>query len=310
MLNILLVNPKSEDAKCAPGNLAILATIATKLGHRVLVVDLNKEHLYRTQFFDVVGITGMVSQKSEIVKFANSFRLTTEEEEKEFVTSTVIAVGSWAHLNPVEALLSTSAIKYVCIGEDEKVWKEFLQKYPHVKGIEGLGYRDNYDRIFLNRQKTHITNLDLNIGCGDKPCNIGIDIRKTKFTTVQASCEKLPFQNNVFDKVSARMLLEHLGNPVVALEEVKRVLKNEGLFCAIVPKDSKMTIYKLKLIFLLKLKECVNVQNDLKKGEHKVQFSVSGSEEMLKMSGFRNVKVFTKFIFPFVDGEIVMEGRI
>jgi hypothetical protein len=71
-----------------------------------------------------------------------------------------------------------------------------------------------------------------------------------------------------------------------------------------------MTIYKLKLIFLLKLKECVNVQNDLKKGEHKVQFSVSGSEEMLKMSGFRNVKVFTKFIFPFVDGEIVMEGRI
>jgi ubiquinone/menaquinone biosynthesis C-methylase UbiE len=151
--------------------------------------------------------------------------------------------------------------------------------------------------------------LTLEIGCGDKKVkNIGIDIRKTPFTTVLASCEFLPFSDSVFDKVSARMALEHLNNPVVAILEAKRVLKVQGEFEAVVPKDSKGTIYQLKQILLLRLKGSYRFYKDVKDGAHKWQFHVKGTKVLFEELGFRNVKVYLKMIFPYVDGDMIIEG--
>jgi SAM-dependent methyltransferase len=150
--------------------------------------------------------------------------------------------------------------------------------------------------------------LELSIGCGDKPCDIGIDIRKTKFTTVQASCDYLPFGSGIFDKVSARMLLEHLGNPVVALKEAKRVLKvGEKLF-AVVPNDSLGRIYQVKCFLLLRFKAAWQFTKGIQSGEHKWQFSIYGSKLLLWQLGFRNIEVYVKRIFPYLDGDIIMEA--
>ncbi len=99
--------------------------------------------------FDIVGITGMSHWKDGIANIAEQFK-----------ASTVIVGGSWASLYPKEAL-SIESIDYVCLGEGERVWKDFLQKFPAVDGIEGLGYRDAAtNEIKLNSQKTRIMNLN------------------------------------------------------------------------------------------------------------------------------------------------------
>lgn len=40
----------------------------------------------------------------------------------------------------------------------------------------------------------------------------------------------LPFRNNVFDIVTANMVVEHVENPAVLLAEVNRVLRPGGVF--------------------------------------------------------------------------------
>ena len=151
--------------------------------------------------------------------------------------------------------------------------------------------------------------MELSIGCGDKPCDIGIDIRKTKFTTVQASCEKLPFRELIFDKVSARMVLEHLDNPVVALKEVRRVLKVRGKLFAVVPNDSLGRMYLVKCFLLLRFKAVWQFTKGIQSGEHKWQFSISGCKKLIDLLGFKKVDVYKLMIFPYVDGDIIIEAE-
>ena len=152
--------------------------------------------------------------------------------------------------------------------------------------------------------------FSLDVGCGDtKVGTIGIDIRKTKFTTVQASCEKLPFRELIFDKVSARMVLEHLDNPVVALKEVRRVLKVRGKLFAVVPNDSLGRMYLVKCFLLLRFKAVWQFTKGIQSGEHKWQFSISGCKKLIDLLGFKKVDVYKLMIFPYVDGDIIIEAE-
>jgi len=58
-----------------------------------------------------------------------------------------------------------------------------------------------------------------------------LSIRNVVFR--QANLYKLPFQNETFDNVIVCFVLEHLHNPAVALNELKRVLKNDGIMIVI-----------------------------------------------------------------------------
>lgn len=78
----------------------------------------------------------------------------------------------------------------------------------------------------------------LDLGCGNGEYRellehlgfewVGIDIGSS--TGVIADAHALPFESNSFDLVISLSALEHLEYPIVALQEVARVMKHEGHF--------------------------------------------------------------------------------
>ncbi len=60
--------------------------------------------------------------------------------------------------------------------------------------------------------------------------------RREGLTVVVADCEeRLPWEDDSFDRVLAIHLLEHLYNLPAALDEVARVLRPEGVFSVVIP---------------------------------------------------------------------------
>lgn len=81
----------------------------------------------------------------------------------------------------------------------------------------------------------------LDFGCGDCPNRsflesrgykyVGMDndLKKAKLS-VWGDCHNAPFKAGVFDVVASTAVFEHLPDPVAAIKEVKRVLKDGGIF--------------------------------------------------------------------------------
>jgi phosphatidylethanolamine/phosphatidyl-N-methylethanolamine N-methyltransferase len=70
------------------------------------------------------------------------------------------------------------------------------------------------------------------------------DYRDTKFTSTDkrilfkvADVEKLPFSDNEFDRTLSTCLLHHVGNPLIALNEIRRVTKVGGIISLLIPCD-------------------------------------------------------------------------
>ncbi len=59
--------------------------------------------------------------------------------------------------------------------------------------------------------------------------------RQSTVTLIKADAEDLPFEDGFFDKILSVHLLEHLVNPVSAVEEMARVLKPCGYGVIVVP---------------------------------------------------------------------------
>jgi ubiquinone/menaquinone biosynthesis C-methylase UbiE len=58
---------------------------------------------------------------------------------------------------------------------------------------------------------------------------------KNKFNEMSIDCTNLPFQDSYFDRLIATCLLVHLNNPEKALEEWRRVVRNEGVISIYIP---------------------------------------------------------------------------
>lgn len=79
----------------------------------------------------------------------------------------------------------------------------------------------------------------LDVGCGTKPyypffnhkepMYIGVDLTPTSETDILCQAEYLPFTSKFFDIVLCTQALEHIGNPQLAIQEMHRVLKENGL---------------------------------------------------------------------------------
>jgi len=67
-----------------------------------------------------------------------------------------------------------------------------------------------------------------------------------------ASAEKLPFPKDNFDLITCLEVLEHVEKPRKVLQEIKRCLKPEGVFIALVPTES--CLFRLVWRFWIKYK--------------------------------------------------------
>lgn len=161
----------------------------------------------------------------------------------------------------------------------------FFKIYWKIQGIitPGLRYSQYIYEDFLN----YYVNEDikwLDLGCGHQilppwrskkekelieSCKliVGIDFdlnslkkHKNIFFKIKGDITKLPFKDNFFNLVTANMVVEHLDNPEIQFNEVRRILKPGGIFIFHTPNvlgyptiAAKLVpkILKKKLIYLL-----------------------------------------------------------
>ena len=76
----------------------------------------------------------------------------------------------------------------------------------------------------------HSTKLNPSISDGDIP----------KINFVVGNAEKLPFEDDSFDRVIVTCLLHHVDSPANVLKECRRVLRNGGLLSLYLPNDPGM----------------------------------------------------------------------
>lgn len=90
--------------------------------------------------------------------------------------------------------------------------------------------------------------MKLNIGCGKdvREGYVNMDIRKTPGVDVVRDLNKLPypFKKEQFEEVLAYNVLEHLEDPCAVLEELHRILKNNGVLKITVPHFSSWTAWQ------------------------------------------------------------------
>ena len=141
-----------------------------------------------------------------------------------------------------------------------KVWKQ-LQKngisaYDNSPSDNlGVGFRKDFIEFadFCN-----LSGLVLDVGVGPQKIPTHIEYNKNKdveyigidpiagqqprdFTFIQGLAEYLPFKDQLFDHVIFVTSLDHFIDPVIALHEAKRVLKETGTICIWIGEKEKNT---------------------------------------------------------------------
>ena len=92
------------------------------------------------------------------------------------------------------------------------------------------GRLDNFISKYRDSDK-----LTLDLGSRNSPYReyfkniIGLDISVGKNVDVVGDAHNLPFEEDKFDIILCIEALEHFHNPIVAISEMRRVLKNNGL---------------------------------------------------------------------------------
>ncbi|TFG24464.1 MAG: class I SAM-dependent methyltransferase [Promethearchaeota archaeon] len=77
---------------------------------------------------------------------------------------------------------------------------------------------------------------------------------------IQDIQEKSFFQDEFFDLIVAFDVLEHVKSPKLALDEIKRILKNDGILLISVPIESKLLRF-FKIFYKKTVKQDLNLEN-------------------------------------------------
>jgi SAM-dependent methyltransferase len=114
---------------------------------------------------------------------------------------------------------------------------------PTVTYKGPLGMRDATELLSVLQQALKKPGRVLDLGCGPRdqaePIEylghkyVGIDLSSAE-ADIRADAHALPFQSASFDFVFSYAVLEHLHNPLLAMNEIGRVLRQGGVFCGTV----------------------------------------------------------------------------
>ena len=104
---------------------------------------------------------------------------------------------------------------------------KFLSLLPEVKNKKILDVGAGTGRISLALASSGAQVLALDVS--EKILGV-LKKKNSKIKTVVGDAENLPFEENIFDIVTAAFLVVHLKDPTKFFDEVYRVLKPGGLF--------------------------------------------------------------------------------
>jgi len=110
----------------------------------------------------------------------------------------------------------------------------------------------------------------------------GIRYAKSIYPKIEfkvADAHKIPYKKNIFDLVTCTEVLEHLDNPKMAILEIKRVLKKDGL--AVIELDSGNLIFSI--VWHVWRKFGGKVWND----SHLHSFNIKKLEKIIQACGFK-----------------------
>lgn len=181
-------------------------------------------------------------------------------------------------------------------GEDYKIsiWtKEGLSAY--------ISYFIKYFNLYKKNSSPETLVLDMGCGPGTfsrllkkrgfKVCAVDfskdmIEIAKEKSQGLNieykaSSIYHLPYNNNYFDKVICLGVFQTVNEPVRAIKEIRRVLKNDGLLVI-------TTLNKFSLFSLLKVKKQPKL----------MKYNPYKFKEMIKNCNFHKIKVKGIYFFP------------
>ncbi|MDD2889220.1 MAG: methyltransferase domain-containing protein [bacterium] len=104
--------------------------------------------------------------------------------------------------------------------------------------------------------------IKLNLGCGKDIRKDYLNADKALLPGVNVVCNienGLPFKSNVFDTILCKHVLEHLNDFMSAMDDLHRILKNNGVLDVVVPYCSSVNAYAdptHKRFFAYKTMDC------------------------------------------------------
>jgi ubiquinone/menaquinone biosynthesis C-methylase UbiE len=187
------------------------------------------------------------------------------------------------------------------------------ENYPGVDGDGGVGLVSKLEHKLLEAKVGHHPRI-LEIGGGkgdhikfvtsDFTSYTIIDIFETEDTFhdsrvkfVVGSAERLPFQNQSFDRVIITCVLAHLKDPIAALEEAIRVLSPSGTLSILISNDPGF-LYTIAWNLFARKSRTKWTNEDPKYG-HAVSHLISGKSLKIIICNLENSMRVRMFGFPF-----------
>lgn len=186
---------------------------------------------------------------------------------------------------------------------DLKEIKKFASIINHNKcySILDLGCAEGELSVFLAKQGHDVTAVDISETQLNK-VNTKSDNNSLNINIIKADIQKgiIPFNQNQYDYIYLMDVIEHLMNPIVSLENIRLLLKEEGKL--IIHTPNSCSLYRYLRYFLCPYKK-QNFYNLKKLGNlHLQSYDYLTLEQTLNFIGFKVEKIIpTRLSLPIIN---------
>ena len=142
------------------------------------------------------------------------------------------------------------------------LFKKFPKIYAFLMKVISPVYSPNFTKKFVKDYIEGQKTIAINLGSGSTdihPNIINVDCCDYKNVNIVCDINSLPFIDSSIDRILNAAVLEHIPSPDRAVEEMKRILKPNGIVCCYMPfivgfhaspsDYSRLTIEGLRTLF-------------------------------------------------------------
>ncbi len=181
---------------------------------------------------------------------------------------------------------------------DEGIKNNYFQRYWHKKrfaAVKNMTENAEGNILDLGCHGGTLTNFISGLKKENKICGLDISenaiaYAREKYPHIEFKARDLnngiPYPDKMFDTITCFDVLEHVFDPLKLINEIKRVLKNNGYFIIDIPNETPL----FKFIWLI----WTSMKGKVWKGVHINHFSAVDLEKMLEKNGF--IKISEKKI--------------